>query len=77
MFNGEGWGMGFGGPFMLVFWLLVVIAIVVFVRWLTVQASPPVSRDKSPLEILQDRYARGEIGREEYEEKRRGLERAA
>ena len=68
--------MGFGGPFMLVFWLLVVIAIVVFVKWLGVRASAPGSRDKSPLDVLQDRYARGEIDREEYEEKRRDPERA-
>jgi putative membrane protein len=75
MFNGGGWGMGFGGPIMLIFWLLVVIAIVVFVKWLSAQASPPQSRDRSPLEVLQDRYARGEISREEYEEKRRDLDR--
>lgn len=75
MFSGGGWAMGFGGPFMLVFWLLLVIAIVVFVKWLGAQGSPPGPREKSPLEVLQDRYARGEIDREEYEGKRRDLER--
>jgi putative membrane protein len=29
---------------------------------------------RTPLEIVQERYARGEIGREEYEQKRRDLE---
>lgn len=32
-------------------------------------------RDKTPLEILQERYARGEINKEEYEQKKRDLER--
>jgi len=31
-------------------------------------------RDKSPLKIVQERYARGEIDREEYEQKMRDLE---
>jgi len=39
------------------------------------QSSPSCgSRDKSPLEIVQERYARGEIDREEYEQKKRDLE---
>lgn len=40
------------------------------------QSSPDRgSRDKTPLEILQERYARGEIDKEEYEQKKRDLER--
>jgi putative membrane protein len=31
-------------------------------------------RANTPLDILQERYARGEIEREEYEQKRRDLE---
>ncbi len=33
------------------------------------------SRDKTPLEILQERYARGEINKEEFEQRKRDLER--
>jgi len=70
-----GWGMGFGIVFMLLFWGLVIFAIAALVRWLMTQSSPGRSaRDKSPLEIVQERYARGEIEREEYEQKKRDLE---
>ena len=69
------WGMGFGMVFMLLFWVLVILGIAVLIRWLLAQ-SPPSSgaRDKTPLEIVQERYARGEIDREEYEQKKRDLE---
>lgn len=69
------WGMGFGWAFMLLFWGLLVVGIVVLVKWL--MAQPPGSkgsREKTALEIVQERYARGEIEREEYEQKRRDLE---
>ena len=70
-----GWGMGFGMVFMLLFWGLVIFAIAALIRWLMTQSSPGrSSRDKSPLEIVQERYARGEIDREEYEQKKRDLE---
>lgn len=69
-----GWGMGLGFIFMLLFWGLIILGIVALIRWLMTQSFPYHSpRDKSPLEILQERYARGEIGREEYEQKKRDL----
>lgn len=70
-----GWGMGFGIVFMLLFWGLVIIGIAALIRWLLTPSSPGRSaRDKTPLEIVQERYARGEIDREEYEQKKRDLE---
>lgn len=74
MFNGGGWGMGFGGPFMLLFWVLVIVGVVVLVKWIAGQSSSGRdARGKTALEILQERYARGEIDREEYEQKKRDL----
>jgi putative membrane protein len=71
----SGWGMGFGMVFMLLFWVLVILGIAALIRWLMTQSSPSRgSRDKSPLEIVQERYARGEINREEYEQKKQDLE---
>lgn len=71
----SGWGMGFGMVFMLLFWVLVILGIAALIRWLMVQQSPSRgSRDKSPLDIVQERYARGEINREEYEQKKQDLE---
>ena len=76
-----GWADGYGsmGPgwiFMILFWVLVVVGVVALVRWIgTRNNSGGNPRGKTPLEILQERYARGEIEQEEYEQKRRDLER--
>ena len=70
-----GWGMGFGFIFMLLLWGLVLLGIATLIRWLVTPSPPNRSpRDKTPLEILQERYARGEIDREEYEQKKGDLE---
>ncbi|MCL4472265.1 MAG: SHOCT domain-containing protein [Sulfuricella sp.] len=72
--DGYGW-MGLGWIFMALFWVLIILGIVALLRWLGMGGNG--SRDvprKTPLEILQERYARGEIEREEYEQKRRDLE---
>ena len=67
------WGAwGFGMMFvMLVFWVLVIVGIVVAIRWLVGQGRE--RRHDSALEILRQRYARGEINKEEFEAKRRDL----
>ncbi len=64
------WGIGMM-LMMLLFWGLVIAAIVLGVRWLVGQ--PKVSQPDSALEILRQRYARGEINREEFEQKKRDL----
>lgn len=69
----DGWGMGFG---MLLFWGMLAAAIVLLVKY-TGDSNACLGRkqEKSALDILKERYARGEISREEFEQKRRGLER--
>lgn len=72
---GWGWGMGFGMIGMVLFWVLVILGIVVLVRWIGASSSGAErTLAKSALDILKERYARGEIGREEFEQKRRDLE---
>ncbi|MBI5627368.1 MAG: SHOCT domain-containing protein [Candidatus Rokubacteria bacterium] len=66
------WGIGMA-LFMFLFWALVIVAIVVGIRWLVREGRPAAS--DSALDILRQRYARGEINREEYEAKRRDLQR--
>lgn len=71
-YNGFGWlGHGFGWLFMILVWVLVIAGIVALIKWL---ASPSTPRGETPLEILKARYARGEIGKEEYERMRRELQ---
>jgi putative membrane protein len=57
---------------MLAFWGLVIWGLVVGIRWLTRQGGD--GRPDGALEILRERYARGEIGKEEFEARRRDLE---
>ena len=66
-----GWGMGFGWIFMFFFWALVILGILALVKWLSGNGG---ARSKTALEILQERYARGEIDQQEYQQKRRDLE---
>jgi putative membrane protein len=74
MMDGFGWGPGFGWVSMILFWGLVIFAIAALAKWLTQQSPGGGSpRDKTPLQILQERYARGEIDREEYEQKKQDL----
>ena len=69
------WGIwGFGMMlFMFLFWALVITGIVLGIRWLIRQGRPEMS--DSALEILRQRYARGDINREEFEAKRKDLQR--
>lgn len=65
-----GWGLGMM-VLMLLFWVLVIVGLVVGIRWLLGQGRE--SRSDSALEILRQRYARGEINKEEFEARRRDL----
>lgn len=68
-----GFGMGIGLLFMLLFWVLVIAGIVYLVRLSGNGKRGADTGSNRALDILQERYARGEIGREEYEQKKRDL----
>lgn len=73
----NGWSMMSPGMwiFMLLFWGLVIVGIVSIIRWLVGRGQrQDRSQSETPLEILQKRYARGEIEREEYERMKKDLE---
>ena len=74
---GWGYGMGWLGMILMaVFWIAVIVGIVFLIRWLVVSTGSGDRRansEDSPLEILKRRYARSEINREEFEEKKRDL----
>lgn len=71
----RGWGhLMFGGFGMLLFWGVIVVLLVLLVRAITGRPeAPSVGGRQSPREILQERYARGEIDKNEYEERRKTL----
>lgn len=69
----DGW-MGFGGGFMWLVWLASIIGVIFLVKALVGGGSGGNrARNPSPLEILEQRYARGEIDKEEFEQKRSDL----
>ncbi len=64
------WGIGIM-LMMFLFWILVLVGFVLGLRWLVSQGK--ASRPDAALDILRERYARGEIGKEEFEAKKRDL----
>jgi len=65
-------GMGFGWLGMALFWVLVAVVVVYLLRAFS-QGQAPGHKDGQAMEILRERYAKGEIGREEFEARRRDL----
>ena len=66
------WGWGIGMMLMMViFWGLIIIGLVVAIRWLVGQGKH--GHSDGALEILRQRYAKGEINKEEFETKKRDL----
>jgi putative membrane protein len=76
----NGWGgmmgMGdFGGGFMWLLW--IIIAAAVFYGVITLGRRARTTADSaqgSALDILKKRYAKGEISKEEFEERKRDIE---
>lgn len=63
------WGGWWGMIFMIIFWILIVIGAIYLIKWLIENSKKErdsSSGTKRALEILKERYARGEISREEY-----------
>ena len=75
MWDGH-WGWMFIGPLMMIIFVAAVVVLVVLaLRWISGggQHGAPTTI-KTPLDILKERFARGEIDKAEFEERRRILE---
>lgn len=72
---GWGWGGGmfFGPLFMIAGPILLIVLVVALVRWMMGERDVPRDRIRTPREILDERFAKGEIDREDYEARRKAL----
>jgi putative membrane protein len=70
MYGGEHW---FGGGFMWIFWIVLIAAIFWGAKAMSSSENNKADNQKSALDILNDRYAKGEIDQKEFEQKRKDL----
>lgn len=74
MWGNHGFMGGFMGGFMWIFWIAVLVGLFFLIKWIVQQSRQEDQKPKEdPLEILKKRYARGEIDREEFEQKIKDL----
>ena len=69
-FGWHGLGMGLWG---ILFWSLLIVVVVVVVRALMPGRKESEAKGDRALDILRERYAKGEINKEEFEQKKRDL----
>ena len=76
-----GWGgYGWFGAFHVIFWILILVLIVAAIAWFFRSGwQPPgtpstrIERRSPGLDVLEERYARGDINRDEYLQKKRDI----
>ena len=73
---GRDFGMGYGGwLFMIIFWVLIIAVAVYLVRILLKGEAAEEKNSESARELLEKRFAGGEISKEEFEDALETLKR--
>ena len=67
---GGDFGMGFGGGgiFMILFWVLIIMGVVYLVKILIGGTSKEEKKSETAHEVLEKRFAKGEMSKEEFED---------
>ncbi len=72
-----GWGGGLffvmGGIMMILFWAVVILAAIALLRWLVDYLRVAPAASNKAMEILKEKYAKGEISKEEFETKKKDI----
>lgn len=67
-----GWGWG-GWILMILWWLILLFGLTALIHYLISGSSSKKNSPKSALDILKERYAKGEISKKEFEEIKKEL----
>lgn len=79
MMNWWGYGPGMhygfwgGSPFMFLWWILIVVLVVLVIKGLRHRGMTMHQGRTTALDILNERYAKGEISKQEFEEKKKDI----
>lgn len=64
---------GTGNWMMMIFWWVVSVLVMAFSVFWILKRPPKKGENGNALSILNERYAKGEISKEEYEEKKKNI----
>ena len=81
-FNNMGWGYGFGFGWivMIIFWAIIIWAVYALIRSLSGRGgcshgySEGMHQERKVFDILKERYAKGEISKEDFDRMKKDLE---